>query len=85
MATGIIAAKFADTVNGMKGEEYVLDFPFEVNGFEYQIQEVNRCVRLGMSSRDVLKDVHKKEDNLDVLRLMDDIRASWGRVFDCEK
>ncbi|WP_271824161.1 hypothetical protein [Enterocloster clostridioformis] len=44
----------------MKGEEYVLDFPFEVNGFEYQIQEVNRCVRLGMSSRDVLKDVHKK-------------------------
>ena len=84
MATGIIAAKFADTVNGMK-EEYVLDFPFEVNGFEYQIQEVNRCVRLGMSSRDVLKDVHKKEDTLDILRLMDDIRASWGLVFDCEK
>ena len=85
MATGIIAAKFADTVNGMKGKEYVLDFPFEVNGFEYQIQEVNRCVRLGMSSRDVLKDVHKKEDTLDILRLMDDIRASWGLVFDCEK
>ena len=68
-------------IRPMKGEEYVLDFPFEVNGFEYQIQEVNRCVRLGMSSSDVLK----KEDTLDILGLMDDIRASWGLVFDCEK
>ena len=29
-------------------------------------------------------DVLKKEDTLDILRLMDDIRASWGLVFDCE-
>ena len=68
-------------IRPMKGEEYVMDFPFEVNGFEYQIREVNKCVRLGMSSSDVLK----KEDTLDILRLMDDIRASWGIVFDCEK
>ena len=68
-------------IRPMKGEEYVMDFPFEVNGFEYQIREVNRCVLLGMSSSDVLK----KEDTLDILRLMDDIRASWGLVFDCEK
>ena len=39
------------------------------------------CVRLGMYSSDVLK----KVDTLDILRLMDDIRASWGLVFDCEK
>lgn len=60
--------------------EYTQEFPFDVNGFEYQIREVDRCVRLGMSTSDTLK----KEDTLAVLRLMDDIRKTWGMKFDCE-
>lgn len=80
LSAGLPEGRTADYPS-REGEEYVLDFPFEVNGFEYQIREVNRCVLLGMSSSDVLK----KEDTLDILRLMDDIRASWGLVFDCEK
>lgn len=63
------------------GEEYTVEIPFEVNGFEYQIQEVNRCVAAGMSTSDILT----KEDTLTVLTLMDDIRNSWDMKFHFEK
>ena len=69
------------TVQPSGQEAYTLEFPHEVNGFEYEIREVERCVKLGMTTRDVLK----KEDTLEVLKLIDDIRASWGLVFDCER
>lgn len=61
-------------------EEYTQEFPFDVNGFEYQIREAGRCVRLGMPTSNILK----KEDTLAVLRLMDDIRDNWGMKFACE-
>ncbi len=40
----------------VNGEEpYVLELPWEINGFEYQIREVERCVKLGMNTSDILK------------------------------
>lgn len=54
--------------------------PFDVNGFEYQIREVSRCVKAGM----VTSDVQTEEDTLAILELMDEIRASWGLKFSCE-
>lgn len=62
-------------------DAYTIDLPKEINGFEYQIREVERCVRLGMTTSDILK----KEDTLDILELMDKIRASWGLKFACEE
>ena len=62
-------------------ESYTIEFPEEINGFEYQIREVERCVKLGMTTSDILK----PEDTLDILGLMDDIRASWDMKFACEK
>lgn len=59
----------------------VIDLPEEINGFEYQIREVDRCVKLGMTTSDLLK----AEDTLDILELMGDIRKSWGMTFACEK
>lgn len=67
-------------IRPLEGEEQTLKFPFDVNGFEYQIREVNRCVRLGMAGSDVLK----KEDTLAILGLMDDIRESWDLKFTWE-
>lgn len=61
-------------------EPYVVEIPLDVNGFEYQIREVERCVKLGMTESDVLK----PEDTLDILDLMDQIRQSWGLKFACE-
>ena len=63
------------------GEPYVVELPEEINGFEYQIREVERCVKAGMITSDVLK----KEDTLEILELMDRIRESWGLKFQCEK
>lgn len=66
----------------VEGEDaYVIDLPREINGFEYQIREVERCVKQGMTTSDVLK----KEDTLEILELMDQIRKSWGLAFACEK
>ena len=54
-----------------------VDIPFDVNGFEYEIREVTRCVKLGLSTSDVLRE----QDTLAVLGTMDSIRASWGMKF----
>ena len=51
--------------------------PFDVNGFEYEIREVNRCIKMGMSTSDMLRE----SDTLTVLETMDAIRASWGMKF----
>ena len=61
-------------------DAYTLELPWDVNGFEYQIREVERCVKLGMCTSDILK----KEDTLEILKLMDDIRTSWGLKFTFE-
>jgi len=62
-------------------EAYVVELPMELSGFEYQIREVERCVKAGMITSDILK----KEDTLEILELMDWIRESWNLKFDCEK
>lgn len=69
------------TVRPYEGEAYEVKIPFEVNGFEYQIREVSRCAAAGMSASGVLR----PEDSLTVLRLMDDIRESWGMKFQFEQ
>lgn len=63
------------------GQPQEICMPFEINGFEYQIREVSRCVKEGMYTSDVLKE----KDTLAVLELMDAIRASWGLKFTCEQ
>ncbi len=58
-------------------EPYSTECPPDVNGFEYEIREVTRCVKAGKSH----SDIYKPESNIAVLRLMDDIRRSWGMRF----
>lgn len=71
----------AMTVRVVGQEPYEVKMPFEVNGFEYQIHEVNRCVKAGMNTSDILR----KEDSLTVLALMDDIRKTWDMKFSYEE
>ena len=59
------------------GETRELVYPFDINGFEYQIREVNRCVKLGMNTSDILRE----SDTLTVMGIMDTVRASWGMKF----
>lgn len=65
------------TVRLYSGETHDVHIPFDINGFEYEVREVNRCVKAGLSTSDVLRE----EDTLTVLSTMDAIRASWGMRF----
>ncbi len=62
------------------GEAYSVEIPWEVNGFEYQIREVNRCAAAGMCA----SDQWSPADSLAVLELMDKIRGSWNMKFEYE-
>lgn len=54
---------------------YTVEYPIQMGGFEYEIREAERCVRAGMSTSDILK----KEDSLEILKLMEDILDSWKK------
>ena len=69
------------TVRPADGEAYTVEMPFEINGFEYEVREVSRCVALGKFHSDRFTPA----DSLTVLQLMDDIRASWGMKFEGEE
>ena len=54
----------------VQGEEpYTFESPILYKGFEYQIREVERCVKAGMNSSDILK----PEDTIAIAGLMEDI------------
>ncbi|HIT65316.1 MAG TPA: Gfo/Idh/MocA family oxidoreductase [Candidatus Ventrimonas merdavium] len=63
---------------GEAPKEY--SFPYDINGFEYQIREASACAAAGRC----FSEKFPPEDSLTVLRLMDDIRRSWDMKFDYE-
>lgn len=65
------------SVRRYDGAERLVEAPFDIEGFEYQIREFSRCVAAGVAQSDVLTHA----DTLCVLKTMDDIRASWGMRF----
>lgn len=68
-------------VRRFDGKAYDVSVPFEINGFEYEIREVNRCVKLGLNTSDILRE----RDSLTVMETMDALRASWGMKFEGEE
>lgn len=58
-----------------KGEvERVMTFPYEEEGFAYEVQHVCECVRKGMPQSDIMP----WSDSLEGLHIMDGLRAAWG-------
>lgn len=53
--------------------EEELDLPFAINGFEYQIEEVNRCIKAGKLQSDIMS----WQDSMEVMDIMDRIKRSW--------
>jgi predicted dehydrogenase len=62
------------------GTQYIKDVPFVINGFEYQINEVERCLK----NHAVESSVMTHKNTIDVMSLMDKIRSDWGLQFPCE-
>lgn len=69
------------TVSLSDGEEYEIEIPFEINGFEYQIREASNCIREGRTH----SGIYTPQMSLQTLSLIDDIRASWNMKFPFEK
>lgn len=72
---------YSMTVIPVDGEPYEVKSPPEINGFEYEIREVTRSVKAGKTHSGIFT----PEDSIAVLRLMDNIRKSWGMKFSFEK
>ncbi len=62
-------------------EPEVIDAPFDINGFEYQIREASRCVSAGRcaSTR------YTPDQSIALMRQLEKIRKDWGMVFSCEE
>ncbi len=54
--------------------------PFTSNGYEYEAEEVNRCIREGKKQSDLIP----LKDTLDIMKILDEIRADWGLVYPSE-
>lgn len=58
-----------------------LDFPFDVNGFEYQIREVSHCAATGRHH----SSIYTPQQSIALTQLMYDIRMAWGMKFEGEE
>lgn len=69
-----VSEKLTLTVDG-KAQEIAL--PLVGNGYNYEAQEVMRCVRAGQTESEACP--HR--ETLDIMRIMDSLRADWGLTY----
>ncbi len=58
-----------------------IEEPFQVNGYVYEAEEVNRCLREGLIESKLLP----LKDTLAIMEIMDQLRAEWGLIYPQEK
>ncbi len=74
MAQGYILSR-----NGQPDEK--VDMPMVGNGYNYEAEEVGRCLRAGEGESKVMP----LDESLTIVETMDAIRAEWGLVYPMEK
>jgi predicted dehydrogenase len=55
----------------------VQSFPFAGNGYQFELMEVNRCLR----EKRIESAVMPLDETLEVMRTLDALRSQWGMVF----
>jgi dihydrodiol dehydrogenase / D-xylose 1-dehydrogenase (NADP) len=55
--------------------------PFTSNGYVYEAEEVNRCILEGKKQSDIIP----LSDTLNIMRILDEIRTTWGMVYPSER
>ena len=75
-------------VHVYKGEEgndnelvEIIDEPFDVNGFEYQLINASECILNGK----IESDIHGFQRSIDLCSIMDKLRNDWGFKYPFEK
>lgn len=59
------------------GSERAIEFDFPGTGYQFEIEEVNRCIEEGL----LQSPNHSWQDSLDLLATMDEIRLDMGVVY----
>ncbi len=65
------ASRLTLSINGQADQQ--IDVPYEGNGYNYEAEEVGRCLRAGQTESAVMPHA----ETLSILRTMDRIRAQW--------
>jgi dihydrodiol dehydrogenase / D-xylose 1-dehydrogenase (NADP) len=65
--------------NGKLVDAFLL--PFTSNGYVYEAEEVNRCIREGKIESDIIP----LKDTLNIMKIMDEIRTTWGLTYPKER
>jgi len=65
--------------NGKPDEE--IHIPFVGSGFNYEAEEVGRCLAVGQLESDIMP----LDESLAIMRTMDTLRAQWGVVYPSER
>jgi hypothetical protein len=55
--------------------------PFTANGYVYEAEEINRCIREGKLE----SNINPLKATLDILKILDDIRSNWGLAYPKER
>lgn len=63
------------------GKDEVFDVPYEGNGFNYEVEEVGRCLRAGLLESPIMP----LDETISIMRTMDTVRAEWGLVYPTEQ
>jgi predicted dehydrogenase len=64
-----------------RGDEVqTFELPLDGNGYEYEIREVGRCLREGLTESPIMP----HSDSLAIMHLMDALRADWGLKYPME-
>ncbi len=71
----------ATTATFIADKKKEIAFPFRANGFEYEIEEVLRCIEKGKTESDIMP----ISESLSIMETMDAIRAQWGFMYPTEK
>ena len=66
-----------DSYEDLAADPEVIRCSVDINGFESEIREASRCVKLGRTD----SDRYTPQDSLALTRLMYDTRMSWGMKF----
>jgi len=59
------------------GKQRVIEMPHRINGYEGEIEEVNRCLKQGKIESDILS----WQESLSVMQIMDQIRSQIGLTY----
>lgn len=81
----IVVEKFwnapSATLKSRQGDAITEATPHRCNGFEYEIEEVHRCLEAGLPESPLLP----LAENIAILEVCDRLRAAWGLVYPLER